>query len=91
MLQSTYPLVGCIRTIRIAIADPALGNAGAVGASVLRDAVAGYDGAVALIGAIAAVVVVIAYPTSLDAATIAAGELVGAARLVCGTRGRTRD
>lgn len=81
----TYPLIGGIRTIRIAIADPALSNAGAIGAGVLRDSVAWHHGAVALIAAVAAVVVVIAHPALLNATAVAAGEFIGAARLVCNT------
>lgn len=83
----TYPLIGGIRTIRISITDPALGNAGAIGAGVLRDSVAWHHGAVALIAAVAAVVVVIAHPALLNATAVAAGEFIGAARLVCNTMG----
>lgn len=78
----TYPLIGGICTVRISIANPTLGNAGAIRAGVLRNGVAWHHGAIALIAAVAAVVVVIADPTLLYATAIAAGELIGAARLV---------
>lgn len=83
----TYPLIGGIRTVRIAIANPALSNAGSIGAGVLRDSVAWHHGAVALIAAVTAVVVVIAHPALLNATAVAAGEFIGAARLVCNTMG----
>lgn len=78
----THPLVGAIGAVRIAVADPTLGNAGAVGAGVLRHVVAGHHRTLLFIGSVAAVIVVIALPTLLDATSVAAGELVGATGLV---------
>jgi len=79
----THPLIGAIGAVRIAVADPPLGDAGSIGAGVLRHGVAGHHRALLLIRPVATVVVVVALPPLLDAPPIAAGELVGATGLVC--------
>ena len=80
--EITCLFVRRVRTVHIAVAAPPPRHAVAVAAGKFILAVALVDGAVVLVAAVPAVVLLIAQPPLLDALAVGASELGGSARLI---------
>lgn len=81
--EATHSLVRTIGAVEFAIAPPLRCNAVLLGTLELLDRIAFRWSTFSFIGSIAAIVVSVANPSALDASSVATGELVGPASVVC--------